>query len=172
MNVQFFPNDEYHLISKYQTSEATHVFCQSVMGKQYMAFDFVNYLADKQMGIYRYFEGEINDNHFTIRHKQYWPVGILRPVIPVIKGTILENGNGTMVYINTESPNLIFLILAMSFLFLFGMLFSQGQFPINMLFLLFLSLILLFKRARYIRRMGKDKEQLKLIFKAEETEQQ
>ena len=170
MSVNLFPTSEYSLKSPYNRADAVTALSANVMKPEFITIDFLSELADKQLGTYRYFEGTVNDTDFSINHKQYSlgrsTTGSIK-FTPQINGLITEIKDGCEIKVSFNTPNPIILLIVP----LLPIVFQIIVFPSPVLSIPFsiISLTILFfiSRSLYKRRMGKDKEQLELIFKVE-----
>jgi len=172
MVFQLFPKEEYWLTSPYTASQAIDALAENVMRQDFITYGFFAAFLDRKMKIYKFFEGSINDLDFKISHKQYWHArasGFINS-IPSINGAISEVGSGSVVHINCCASKWMYLsaILRLGmFLFIIG---THAPLIVLIIFILLYIIFLFVQRYLYIRRLRKDKEQLKLIFRAEELE--
>ena len=168
MGFQLFPKEEYWLKSPYTAAEAIDVLAGNVVKPAFAKFGLLNFFFENKQD--SYFEGVINDPGFKIYYRQNWyerGKGFMH-WMPIVNGTVSQIGRGSSIHVTCGASNWIYFSQLMVLPIIAYLNINHAPLKVSIILILLYIISLFIQRYGYIRRLQKDKELLKSIFKAEE----
>ncbi|MBE2290825.1 MAG: hypothetical protein IAE95_14840 [Chitinophagaceae bacterium] len=108
MGIEFFPAKKYHFVVPVNKMQVTDAIASNVMDKQAVTVDILSEWADRETSNYRYFEGIVNNQYFSLNRKFYSygrsNIGRIRAQ-PRLIGQINESKEGTRIEVVVNDPN-------------------------------------------------------------------